>query len=217
MYMKVLIVDDHTILRQGLRQILADEFAGAFFGEAATASQALQQLSQKPWDVVLLDITLPGRSGLEVLKDIKTYYPKVRVLVLTMHPEEQFAVRALKSGADGYLTKHSATEELVAAVKKMLGGGKYISLALAEQLVTLLRNDTDRPLHEQLSDREYQVMRLLAAGMPVTKIADKLALSVQTISTYRRRILEKMQMQTNSDLTRYALVTGLLDESRNPA
>lgn len=209
--MRILIVDDHTILRQGLKQILADEFAAAEFGEAATAQQALQQVQQHPWDLLLLDITMPGRNGLEVLSEIKDFQPNLRLLVLTMHPEEQFAVRALKCGADGYLTKHSATEDLATAVRKVLDGGKYISPGLAEKLVTVIRRDTNQPLHEQLSDREYAVMRMLAAGTSVTKIADELALSVQTISTYRRRILQKMNLHSNAELTRYALSMSLLD------
>jgi DNA-binding NarL/FixJ family response regulator len=209
--MKILIADDHAVVRHGLKQILADEFKRATFGEASNAQEALNRVWKEPWDVVVLDITMPGRSGLEVLREIKKSSPKLPVLVLSMHPENQFAVRVLKRGAAGYMTKESAPGELVGAVKKVLAGGRYISSALAEKLASYLQTDTNKPPQELLSDREYQVLRLIASGKIVSEIAKDLSLSVKTISTYRSRILEKMGMKNNAELMHYAMQHQLVE------
>jgi two-component system, NarL family, invasion response regulator UvrY len=191
-------------VRHGLKQILADEFKKATFGEARNGQEVLDFVWKENWDVIVLDITMPGRSGLEVLKEIRKARPRLPVLVLSMHPEDQFAVRVLKSGASGYMTKESAPNELVGAIRKIMAGGRHISTSVAEIMATYLTMDSQRPPHEQLSNREFQVMRLIASGKTVSEIAKMLSLSVRTISTYRARILEKTGMKTNSELTHYA-------------
>jgi two-component system invasion response regulator UvrY len=196
-------------VRQGLKLILADHFKKAVFGEARNATEALELVWKQKWDVVVLDITMPGRSGLEVLKEIKRSKPKLPVLVLSMHPEDQFAVRLLKAGAAGYLTKESAGEELAGAIKKVLTGGRYISPSLAERMASYLDIDVQKPPHERLSDREFLILRMIASGKQVSQIAKDLSLSVATVSTYRARILEKMDMKNNAELTRYAIEKGL--------
>ena len=208
--MKILIADDHAIVRHGLKQILADEFKKASFNEARNGQEVLDSVWKQNYDVVVLDITMPGRSGLEVLKEIKKAKPKLPVLVLSMHPEDQFAVRVLKAGASGYMTKESAPEELVVAVKKILSGGRHISSALGEIMAAHLTLNTNRPPHELLSNREFQVMRMIASGKTVSEIARMLSLSVRTISTYRARILEKTGMKTNAELTHYAFQHSLV-------
>lgn len=208
--MRILITDDHAVVRQGLKQILAEEFRRAEFGEAASAQEAIERVWRETWDVVVLDITMPGRSGLEVLKEIKKSKPKLPVLVLSMHPEDQFAVRLLKIGASGYMTKESAPNELVGAVKKVMAGGRYISGSLAEKMASYLAIDVQTPPHERLSDREFLVLRLIASGKTPTVIAKELGLSVKTISTYRMRILEKMDMANNAELTHYAIQNSLV-------
>ena len=207
---RILIVDDHAIVRRGLRELLSDEFRGAAFGEAATAQQALEQIWKKEWDVALLDITLPGRSGLDLLKEVKAARPKLPVLVLSVHPEDQFAVRVLKAGAGGYLTKESAPEELVNAIRKILAGGQYVSPTLAEKLALGLRKDSTRAPHETLSDREYEIMCCIASGKTVAEIARELSLSPKTISTYRARLLEKLRVKNNAEIIRYAIRNGLV-------
>src|SRR6266581_4600027 len=209
--MKILIVDDHAVVRRGLRQILADEFRRADFGEARNAQEALARVWKDKWDVVVLDITMPGRSGLEVLREIKHARPKLPVLVLSMHPEDQFAVRMLKAGAAGYLTKESAGDELVGAIKKVVGGGRYISPSLAERMASYLDIDVHKAPHERLSDREFLVLRMIASGKTVSQIGRELSLSVKTISTYRARLLEKMDMKHNAELTHYAVQKTLVD------
>ena len=199
------------MVRHGLKQILADEFKRATFGEARNAQEALDLVWKENWDVVVLDITMPGRSGLEVLREIKKSKPKLPVLVLSMHPENQFAVRVLKRGASGYMTKESAAVELVGAVKKILAGGRYVSTSLAEKLATYLASDTHKPAQELLSDREFQVLRLIASGKIVSEIAKELSLSVKTISTYRTRILEKMGLRNNAELMHYAMQHQLVE------
>jgi two-component system, NarL family, invasion response regulator UvrY len=191
-------------VRHGLKQILADEFKKADFGEARNGQEVLDFIWKENWDVVVLDITMPGRSGLEVLKEIKKARPRLPVLVLSMHPEDQFAVRVLKSGASGYMTKESAPNELVGAIRKIMAGGRHISTSVAEIMASYITLDSQRPPHEQLSNREFQVMRLIASGKTVSEIARMLSLSVRTISTYRARILEKTGMKTNAELTHYA-------------
>lgn len=207
---RVLIADDHAVVRQGLKQILADDFSTAVVGEASTGQEVLDLLKEQSWDIVVLDITMPGKSGLDVLKEIKHSHPKLPVLVLSMHPEDQFAMRVLKAGASGYMTKETAPEELVKAIKKVLGGGKYISMEFAEKIAFTWNAAGEKPLHEALSDREYQVLCMIASGKTVSQIADELALSVKTISTYRMRILEKMKMKNNAELTHYAIKNGLI-------
>ncbi|HVS50754.1 MAG TPA: response regulator transcription factor [Opitutaceae bacterium] len=207
--MKILIVDDHAVVRQGLKQILAEEFKRAEFGESSNVQEAIDKVWKENWDVVVLDITMPGRSGLEVLKEIKKTRPKLPVLMLSMHPEDQFAVRLLKIGASGYMTKESAPNELVGAVKKVVAGGRYVSPALAEKMASYLAIDVQTPPHERLSDREFLVLRLIASGKTPTAIAKELGLSVKTISTYRMRILEKMSMANNAELTHYAIQNNL--------
>jgi len=202
--MKILIVDDHAIFRDGLRRILSDEFKGATFGDAANATEALDRVWKEKWDVVLLDITMHGRTGLDVLKEIRSSASDLPVLILSAHPEEQYAVRVLRAGATGYLTKESAAQELCKAVKKLLAGGKYISASLAEQLATEIQSPKG-DLHETLSDREYQVMLLIAAGKVPKEIGGELSLSAKTISTYRSRILEKLKLRNNAEIMRYVV------------
>jgi two-component system invasion response regulator UvrY len=207
---RILIVDDHAILRHGLRSMLSDEFHGAAFGEASDAHQALEQLRKKAWDVALLDITLPGKSGLELLKELKIEWPKLPVLILSGQPEDQFAVRVLKAGAGGYLTKESAPEELAKAIKKIVAGGRYVSPALAEKLALEVKMDSTRLPHETLSDREYEVMSHIASGQTVTEIAKELSLSAKTISTYRTRVLEKLGVKNSAKIVQYAVQNGLV-------
>jgi two-component system invasion response regulator UvrY len=209
-FIRVLIVDDHAMVRRGLRALLSDEFRGAAFGEAADALQAVEQLRKSEWDVALLDITLPGKSGLDLLKDLKAEWPKLPVLVLSGHKEENFAVRVLKAGAGGYMTKESAPEELAKAVRKVLAGGRYVSPALAEKLALGVNKDLTRNLHETLSDREYDVMSRIASGRTVTEIAEDLSLSGKTISTYRARVLEKLGVKNSAEIVQYAIRNGLV-------
>ncbi|MCK8603649.1 response regulator [Desulfoferrobacter suflitae] len=209
--LRLLVADDHAIVRQGLKMILSEEFSPLVFGEARNGQELLAQLGKGQWDIVVLDITMPGRSGLDVLKEVKQQYPKLPILVLSMHPEDQFAVRVLKAGASGYLTKENVPEEVVKAIRKVIGGGRYVSASLAEKLAFDLRSDAERPLHEALSDREYQVMCMIASGKTVKEIAEQLVLSIKTISTYRVRILEKLNMRTNAELTHYAVKNRLVD------
>jgi two-component system, NarL family, invasion response regulator UvrY len=207
----VLIVDDHALIREGLKKTLSDEPDMAVVGEADNVVELFKQLDRLPANLVLLDITMPGESGLDALKELHQKYPHLQVLVLSFHPEHRFAVRALKAGASGYITKESATEELVQAIRKIAAGGRYVSTGLAEQLAADLADETDKPIHTTLSNREYQVMRLLAAGLKSTEIAEQLAVSVNTVNTYRIRILEKMKMESNVELARYAVDHGLIE------
>jgi DNA-binding NarL/FixJ family response regulator len=209
--MRILIADDHAVVRRGLRQILAEAFKRATFGEAANSQEALECVWKDPWDIVILDLTMPGRSGLEVLKEMKRARPKLPVLILSMHPEDQFAVRLLKAGASGYMTKESAAEELVGAVNKAIAGGRYVSLPLAEKLASLIVHDVHAAPHENLSDREFLILRMIASGKPVSVIARELSLSVKTVSTYRARLLEKMNMSNNSELVHYAFQNELVE------
>ena len=209
--MRVLIADDHAVFRRGLKETLAEGFSRLTFGEARTAQETLELVRSRDWDVVILDISMPGRSGLDILDELKRLRPKLPVLLLSMHPEHQFARRALKAGAAGYLTKDGVPEELRDAIKKIVHGGRYISATLAEKLAMDLREGADLPLHELLSDREFQVLRMIASGKTVKEIADELCLSIKTVSTYRARILEKTGMKTNAELIRYALESQLVD------
>ena len=198
-------------MRQGLKLILADHFKRAVFGEASNAQEAFACVAREKWDVAVLDVTMPGRSGLEVLKEMKRLRPKMPVLILSMHPEDQFAVRMLQTGAAGYLTKESAGEQLVGAIEKVVAGGRYISASLAERMATYLDKDVQKQPYERLSDREFLILRMIASGKTVSQIAKELSLSVKTISTYRARVLEKMDMNTNAQLTHYALQNGLVE------
>jgi DNA-binding NarL/FixJ family response regulator len=209
--MKILVVDDHAIVRQGLKQILGDNFKSARFGEASNTQEAIDRIWKENWDVVILDISMRGRSGLEVLREVKQSRKQCPVLVLSTHPEDQFAVRVLQMGAAGYMTKESAPDELMGAVKKVLSGGRYVSPSLAEKMASYLDMNVQRAPHERLSDREFQVLRMIASGKTVTEISRELSLSVKTISTYRTRILEKMAMHTNAELTHYAVHNQLTD------
>ncbi|MDX1815381.1 MAG: response regulator transcription factor, partial [Thermodesulfobacteriota bacterium] len=190
---KILIADDHAVVRKGLRKILTESDAGISVDEAGNGQEALARVLRERYELVLLDISMPGRGGLEVLKEIKSHCPGLPVMILSMHPEEEYAVRAFRAGASGYVTKDSASEELAAAVRKVLAGGRYVSAFLAENLARDLGSKDDRLPHETLSDREYQVLRMIASGRTVSEIARELSLSVKTISTYRSRILEKMR------------------------
>ena len=209
--LKILIADDHPIVRQGLKQILSEEPDMGTFGEAQNCQEVLELVRKQDWDIVVLDITMPGRGGLDVLKELKHEHPKLPVLMLSVHSEDQYAVRALKAHASGYLTKDSAPEELLNAIRKILRGGKYVSPPLAEKLAFDLETETEKPLHETLSDREYQVMLMIASGKTVSQIAVELSLSVKTIDTYRTRILEKMKMKTNAELMHYVIKNKLVE------
>ena len=208
--MRILIADDHAVVRQGLKQILAAEFKQAVFGEASNGQQAIELVWRESWDVLVLDITMPGQNGLDVLKAIKKSRPRLPVLMLSMHPEDQFAVRMLKIGAAGYMTKESAPAELVGAVKKVVNGGRYVSPALAEKMASFLSIDVQTAPHERLSNREFVVLRMIASGKTVSEIALELSLSVKTVSTYRTRILEKMGMRNSAELTHYAIQNQLV-------
>lgn len=208
---RILIADDHPIVRQGLKQILSEEPDVETFGEASNSQEVLELVRKQDWDIVVLDITMPGRNGLDVLKEVKNLRPKLPVLILSIHPEDQYAKRVLKAGAAGYMTKESAQEELIKAIRKILGGGKYISPTFAEKLAFDLGAKTEKPLLETLSDREYQVMIMIASGRTISQIAQELALSVKTIGTYRTRILEKMKMKTNAELMNYAIRNKLVE------
>lgn len=209
--MNVLVVDDHAIVRRGIRELIAEAFPDASLTEATNAEDVVGRLEPWPWHLLILDIAMPGRGGMDALPQIHRAHPETPVLVLSAHAEEQYAIRALRAGAVGYLTKDNATEELVTAVRKVLAGGTYVSASLAEQLARGVRNVNARPLHETLSDREFQVLRMLAAGQAVTQIAAELSLSDKTISTYRARVLDKLGMSSNAELVRYAIAAGIID------
>jgi two-component system, NarL family, invasion response regulator UvrY len=202
--MNILIADDHAIVRKGLAQILEEEFPSSKITEVGNSAEVLDQLEEKTWDVILLDISMPGKNGIELLKQLRTSGVKSPILILSMHPEDQYAIRVLKAGASGFLNKESATEELLAAVHRVLSGKKYISATVAEKLALALTSKNEST-HELLSDREMQVLQLIASGKVVSEIATELSLSVNTISTYRSRILEKLTLKNNAELTRYAL------------
>jgi DNA-binding NarL/FixJ family response regulator len=205
---RVLLVDDHEIVRKGLRAILDDRFAGIEVAEASSGDQALVALAQ-PFDAVILDLSMPGRSGIDLLAEIKHRYPKLPVLIMSLHSEEQFAVRALRAGASGYLTKSAAPEQLISAFERIVRGGRYISETVAERLAAAAGGEVGA-LHDRLSQREFEVMRGIASGESVGEIAERMHLSAKTVSTYRARLLDKMGMATNSELTRYALQNGLV-------
>ena len=207
---RILLVDDHPIVRQGIRQVLTSAFHPALVGEAANAEEGLNEARGTEWDVLVLDLTLPGTSGLDLLKDLRRECPSLPVLVLSMHPPDQFARRAMNAGAAGYLTKDSAPTELVKAVTEVMSGRRYLNPAVLDELVQH-QSDVSPRLHDLLSDREYQVLRMIASGLTVTQVATRLSLSVKTISTYRARLLEKMNMRTTAELMHYGIQHGLVD------
>ena len=207
---KVLVADDHAVVRRGLRQILSETSDIMVGGEAATAPETLQRVREQRWDVVILDISLPDGNGIELIGEIRRERPETRVLVLTVHSEDQYAVRAVRAGAAGFLTKETAPSLLVDAVRRVATGGRYVSMELAETLASMLAGEAKGEPHEHLSDREFEVMKLLASGKTVSQIAQSLGLSVKTISTHRTRILRKMNMKTNAELTQYAVRRGLV-------
>jgi DNA-binding NarL/FixJ family response regulator len=206
---RILIADDHAVVRRGLRDIITGESDLALAGEAATAHELMALARREEWDLAVLDVNLPDGNGLDLLKQLKAFFPDRPVLIMSMHPEDQYAVRMLKAGAAGYLTKESAPDDLLTAIRKVIRGGRYVSAGLAEQLATSLGDPATAP-HERLSDREFEVLRLIASGRTVGEIATQLSLSVKTVSTYRSRILEKTGMKHNAELTRYALENKLL-------
>jgi DNA-binding NarL/FixJ family response regulator len=208
---KVLLADDHAIVRGGLKEILLRHMESVECGEAENAEQVLALVREHPWDLLILDITMPGRSGLDILADLKQLRPELPVLVLSMLPEDQFGKRVLRAGASGYLKKESAPEELIQAIRKVLSGGRYVSPALAEKIVLDLNDGANLPLHEGLSAREFEILVMLGSGKTVSQIAEELHLSVTTISTYRARILEKMNMSTTAELMRYVFRNHLVD------
>ena len=207
----IVLADDHAVVRRGLRQIINDEPDFEVVAEAQNGQEVLDQLDKVDCNVLVLDITMPDKNGLAVLQEVKATRPRLPILILSMHPEDQFALRALKLGASGYLTKESAPEELVGALRKVTNGGKYISSTLAEQLVAEIGSDSPRPSPERLSEREFQVLRMIAQGKTISQIAEDMGLSVKTVSTYRTRLLQKMKMKTNAELVRYAVQHGLVD------
>ena len=208
---RVLIVDDHAVVRRGLKEILTRDLDGSVCDEAQNAEQAITKVRSQDWELVILDIAMPGRGGLDVLGDIRQERPELPVLIFSMHAEDQYARRALKAGARGYMNKECPPEELIKAIKRILSGGRYVSLALAEKLALDLSEGTGRQVHETLSDREFEVLRMIAGGKTVSLIADELHLSVATVSTYRGRILEKMGMTNTAELIRYAFSNHLVD------
>lgn len=208
--MKILIADDHAVVRKGLKQILADAADIALIDEAGSGQEALKKVRENNYNIVLLDISMPGMGGVDVLKQLKIEKPNLPVLILTMHSEDQYAVRILKAGASGYLTKESAPDELISAIQKVSQGGRYISPYLAEKLACDLNSTAMQPLHERLSDREYQIMTMLASGRSTKEIAAELSLGMPTVSTYRFRILQKMNLKNNAELVNYVITNNLL-------
>ena len=208
---KILIADDHTLFRKGLKHILSEYPDLVVTDEASNGQEVLEKIWHNDYDMVLLDITMPGMTGLDALKQLKNDKPKLPVLVLSMHPEEQYAVRVIRAGASGYLRKESAPDELITAIQKISGGRKYITSSLAERLADDMEHTAEKPLHDTLSDREFEVFRMIAAGKTIKHIAEALFLNARTISTYRSRILEKMQMKTNAELIHYAIKHQILD------
>ncbi len=208
--LRILVADDHAIVRQGLKQVLVEEFPDAYIEESSSGQGTLKTVQEHEWDVLILDIHFPDKNGLDILKEVKIFRPTLSVVVLSLYPEEQYGIRVLKAGGAAYLTKETAPSELVAAVRKVMKGGRYVSATLAEQLADNLAPQTPGPLHQSLSDRELEVLRHLSTGKTVTDIADLLALSVKTISTYRARLLEKLHLKTTADLIRYAVDHNLV-------
>jgi two-component system invasion response regulator UvrY len=208
---KVFIADDHSLIREGFKKILKDEIDIEIVGEAANARDTMNFVMKNSVDILILDINLPDKSGLDLLKELREFKPDLRILILSMHPEDRFAMRVLRAGAYGYITKESAGEKLVTAIRKVYNGRKYVSESLAEKLAFELQSGSDKPVHELLSDREYQVFQMIASGKTLAEIAGSLSLAVTTVSTYRSRILEKLNLRSNAELIRYAITNKLLD------
>ncbi|NDP21929.1 MAG: response regulator transcription factor [Paludibacter sp.] len=209
--LRILVADDHTIVRNGIMKSLSDNFNAIEFAEASNSSEIMQHIHDAKWDLVTLDINMPGRNGMDVLKDIKEIHPEIPVIIFSMYPEDQFAVRAIKAGASAYLTKDISSKKLSEALKKILSGGTYLTSSIAELITCELRGSHDKPAHEMLSDREYQVFLLIASGLSVSSIAIELSLSVKTISVYRSNILTKMSLKNNSEMTHYAFKNNLVE------
>jgi two-component system invasion response regulator UvrY len=209
--LKILIADDHAVVRLGVKHIVLGAFPNAEAGEAANGQAVLEAVRDAPWDLLILDIGMPVRSGLEIMSELRHMAPHLRILVLTVHAEEQFALRLLKSGVSGYLTKERAPEELVQAIRKIMAGGKYVSTVLAERIALSLDTSVDKLPHETLSDREFQVMRMIASGMSVAEIAEALSLHVRTVGTFRRHILRKLNLKSTQEIAYYAIRGGLVD------
>lgn len=209
--LNILIADDHSLFRRGVKDLLSDGLGAVTIEECGNAHDLLESVRHRKWDVLVLDIGMPGTTGTEALLQVKRERPTLPVIILSMHPEDQYAIRMFKAGADAYLTKSSAPEELVKAVKKVLAGGQYVNSSFGEKLVRLVFRRTDQPPHEILSDREYEVMRLLASGKTVSEIAGSLHLGTTTVSTYRARILEKLNLKNNAELMRYAVQQGIVE------
>jgi two-component system, NarL family, invasion response regulator UvrY len=209
--LRILVVDDHPLIRKGIVQTLTDELPGSLISETSNAADTLDAVQKQIFDLVLLDLSLPGRSGLELLKEIKAICPKLPVLIVSSYPEDQFAIRALRAGAAGYLNKESPPQMLLLAARRAMAGGKFLSPAIAEKLASDLTIDSSKPLHEQLSDREYDILRRVASGQAISEIGGTLNLSAKTVSTYRARLLQKMRMQTNAELIQYAIRNKLIE------
>lgn len=208
---KVFIADDHSLIREGFKKLLKDEIDIEIVGEAGNAKDTMDFTMNNSFDILILDINLPDKSGLDLLKELRDFKPGLRILILSMHPEDRFAMRVLRAGAYGYVTKESAGEQLVKAIRKVYNGGKYVSESLAEKLAFDLQSGSDKPVHEILSDREFQVFQMIASGKTLAEIADSLSLAVTTVSTYRARILEKLSLKSNAELIHYAITNKLLD------
>lgn len=206
----ILIADDHDIVRTGLIQILVDEYPLAHIGEASNGTELIQLARKEKWNIIISDLTMPGKNGIDMLKQLRLEFPEIPVLVISMHPEGQYAVRSLRAGAAGYLSKTNASEELINAIKKIMSGKKYITEKVADKLAEYINEETEKPLHDLLSDREFDVLRLVASGKTSSEIAETLSLSITTVSTYRARIFEKTGMQTSAELTRYAIENKLV-------
>jgi DNA-binding NarL/FixJ family response regulator len=209
--LRILIADDHSVVRLGVKHIVLSAYPEAEIGEASNGQEVLEQVRTAPWDILILDIGMPVRSGLEIMAELRHVAPTLRILVLTVHAEEQFALRLLKSGVSGYLTKERAPEELVQAIRKLMAGGKYVSTMLAERIALSLDSSVDKLPHETLSDREFQVMRMIASGMSVAEIAAALSLHVRTVGTFRRHILRKLNLKSTQEIAYYAIRGGLVD------
>jgi DNA-binding NarL/FixJ family response regulator len=207
---RIIIADDHAVVREGLKKILLEEYPSAWIKEVPNSEELIRNAATAEWDIVICDLSMPGRSGLDALHQLKQLFPKLPVLILSVYPEEQYAVRVIKAGAAGYLSKNVAPKELVGAVQRLLLGRMFISPSIAEQLALGMLNDSDKALHEMLSDREFDVLKLISAGKAVSEIAELLSLSITTVSTYRARIMKKMHMKTNAELTRYSLENNLI-------
>ncbi|MBI4776476.1 MAG: response regulator transcription factor [Deltaproteobacteria bacterium] len=208
--LKVFLADDHSVVREGLKRILTDEFKMVAYGEAENGAEVMELVRKQYWDFLILDITMPGRSGFDLLPDLREERPDLPVLVLSMHSEDQFALRVLKAGASGYITKGKAPREVLSAVKRILEGGKYVSPSFAQRMVVDLATGGEQPQHGNLSQREFQVLRMIASGDTLTEIAGTLSLSVKSISTYRARLLDKLELRSNAELTEYALEHGIV-------